>query len=404
MKLRYNYRIYPTAQQQERLAQTFGCSRVVWNDALAMIKGLEEGVKWPSNADLQKLVITQAKQSEQRSWLSGVSNIPLQQSVRDLGSALSEFFKSLKGERQGARVGFPRFKKRHDTQSARFTRGGFSLHGEKLYLAKIGDLKVMWSRPLPSEPSSVTVLRNKVGQYHVSFVVEVDIPYLPAEYEAVGVDLGINTFATTSAGEFIESPNYNRLDRKIRRFQRQLARQVKGSKRWQRTKHRIAKLHLKIANLRNDFLHKLSTRLVKENQLISLEDLNVKGMVKNRSLSRAISLQGWGIFRTMCTAKCAMYGREFQVISRWEPTSQVCSSCGYRWGKLDLAVREVVCLNCGTKHDRDENAALNILRSGVEQSQDPKNGHGVSVRPSQKAVCDEVSTHLVVEQLSLFAS
>ncbi|MGK7891799.1 MAG: RNA-guided endonuclease InsQ/TnpB family protein [Leptolyngbyaceae cyanobacterium] len=401
MKLRYNYRIYPTVQQQERLAQTFGCSRVVWNDALAWIKRLEKGEKWPSNADLQKSVITQAKQTEQRSWLSGVSNIPLQQSVRDLGSALSEFFKSLKGERQGSRLGFPRFKKRHDNQSARFTRGGFSLHGKKLYLAKIGELKVMWSRPLPSEPSSVTVLKNKVGQYHVSFVVEIDIPYLPADYEAVGVDLGIKTFATTSPGEFIQSPGYERLDRKIRRFQRQLSRQVKGSKRWQQTKHRIAKLHLKIANIRNDFLHKLSTRLVKENQLISLEDLNVKGMVKNRSLARAISLQGWGIFRSMCAAKCAMYGRKFQVISRWEPTSQVCSNCGYRWGKLDLSVREVVCLNCGAKHDRDENAALNIMRSGVELSQDPKNGHRASVRPSQKAVCDEVSTRPVEIQLSL---
>ncbi|NEQ99057.1 MAG: transposase [Cyanothece sp. SIO2G6] len=260
---------------------------------------------------------------------------------------------------------------------------------------------MVWSRPLPSDPSSVTVLKNKVGQYHVSFVVEVDIPYLPAEYEAVGVDLGIKTFATTSAGEFIESPHYDRLDRKIRRFQRQLARQVKGSKRWQRTKHCVAKLHLTIANIRNDFLHKLSTRLVTENQLISLEDLNVKGMVKNRTLARAISLQGWGIFRSMCAAKCAMLAREFQVISRWESTSQVCSSCGYRWGKLDLSVREIVCLNCGATHDRDENAAMTILRSGVEQSQDPKNGHRVSVRPGCQVVCDDVSTRPVVIQLSL---
>ena len=396
MKLRYNYRIYPTAQQQERLAQTFGCSRVVWNDSLALIKGLEDGERWPSNSELQKLVITQAKQTEQRSWLSGVSNIPLQQSVRDLGTALSAFFKALKGERKGQRIGFPRFKKRHDNQSARFARHGFSIrdHG-KLFLAKIGELKVQWSRSLPSEPSSVTVLKNKAGQYHVSFVVDVDIPFIPAQYEAVGIDLGIKTFAVTSNGEYIQSPGYERLERKIRRFQRKLSRQVKGSNRWQQTKHRIAKLHLKIANIRNDFLHKVSTKLVKENQIICLEDLNVKGMVKNRKLARAISRQGWGIFRMMCEAKSVMYGREFQLINRWEPTSQVCSSCGYRWGKLDLSVREVVCINCHAKHDRDGNAAINIKRSGVVQSQDRKNGRGVSVRPGSQAVCNEASTRLV---------
>ncbi|NEP45805.1 MAG: IS200/IS605 family element transposase accessory protein TnpB, partial [Okeania sp. SIO2H7] len=156
-----------------------------------------------------------------------------------------------------------------------------------------------------------------------------------------------------------------------------------------------------IRNIRTDFLHKLSTKLVKENQIICLEDLNVKGMVKNRRLARAISRQGWGIFRVMCEAKSVMHGREFQLIDRWEPTSQICSTCGYKWGKLDLSIREVVCMNCHTKHDRDGNAAVNIERSGVEQSQDRKNGHGASVRPGFQAVCDEVSTHLVGTQLCL---
>ena len=396
MKLRYNYRIYPSQKQIEKLAQTFGCGRVVWNDSLALIKGLEAGEKWPSNGELQKLVITQAKQTEQRSWLSDVSNIPLQQSVRDLGIALSSFFKSRKGERKGPKMGFPRFKKRHDNQSARFARHGFSIREDgKLLLAKIGELNVQWSRPLPSEPSSVTLLKNKAGHYHVSFVVEMEIPFIPAEHEAIGVDLGIKTFAVTSRGECIHSPGYERLERKIRRFQRKLSRQEQGSNRWQQTKHRIAKLHLKIANIRTDFLHKLSTKLVKENQIICLEDLNVKGMVKNRCLARAISRQGWGIFRVMCEAKAVMYGRKVQVISRWEPTSQTCSTCGYRWGKLDLSVREVVCINCGAQHDRDGNAAMNIKRSGVEQSQDHKTGHGASVSPGSQAVCDEVSTRLV---------
>ena len=167
----------------------------------------------------------------------------------------------MNGERKGQRVGFPRFTKWHDNQSARFVRHGFSIRDNgKLFLAKIGELTVQWSRPLPSAPSSVTVLRNKAGQYHVSFVVEMEVPFIPAEYEAVGIDLGIKTFAVTSRREYIHSPGYERLECKIRRFQRKLSRQVKGSNGWQWTKHRIAKLHLKIAYIRNDFLQKVSTQ------------------------------------------------------------------------------------------------------------------------------------------------
>ena len=370
MKLRYNYRIYPTEYQKRMLAQTFGCARVVWNDALALWKSVEG--KKPSNSELQKAVITQAKKTPEREWLGDVSAVPLQQSVRDLGSAFTAFFKSLQGERKGTRVGFPRFKRKDKEQSARFTRNAFTIKGNKLYLVKVGKLKVQWSRPLPSYPSSVTVMLNKAGQYHISCVVEVEPPVVPPVNKAVGIDLGIKTFAVTSHGKFIDSPGYQRLDRKVRRFQRQLARQVKGSARWYSTKRRIAKLHLKIANIRKDFLHKLSTRLVQENQLVSLENLNVKGMVRNRKLARAISQQGWGMFRQMVEVKAGMYGRDVSIISRWEPTSQICSCCGFRWGKLDLSVRELVCINCGQHHDRDENAAKNIERSGVELSQDPK--------------------------------
>lgn len=338
MKSRYQYRFYPTDQQRQSLAQLFGCVRVVWNDALAICKQAE---KLPKNGELQKLVITQAKKTEERKWLSDVSNIPLQQSVADLGVAYQNFFDSLKGKRKGRKVGTPRFKKKTNRQSARFRKGGFSIKGEEVYLAKIGNVKPIWTRDLPSEPSSVTVIKDCAGRYFLSFVVEVVPSTLKANHPSIGIDLGIKTFAVLSTGEKVASPNYSRLDKRIRRKQRKLARQSKDSKRREKTRLQIAKLHNQISDSRKDFLQKLSTRVTNENQVIALEDLNVSGMVKNRKLARAISLQGWREFRTFCEAKSQKLGREFVVISRWEPTSQTCSCCGFRWGKVDLSIRSI---------------------------------------------------------------
>lgn len=400
MKLRYQYRVYPTQNQQTKLAQLFGCCRVVWNDALSLVKQSEQ---FPKNSDLQKRCITQAKRTEQRSWLKEVSNIPLQQSVADLGIAIKNYFDSRKGKRKGTTMGFPRFKKKDNRQSARFRKGGFSIKNGKVYLAKIGHLKTKWSRPLPSEPSSVTIIKDRRHRYFLSFVVEAEVQRLPAPNDAIGVDLGIKTFAVLSTGEKIDSPNYQTLNRKIKRFQRRLSKRVKGSKRRDLARLKVAKLKAKLRDTRKDFLHKLSSRLVNENQVIALEDLNVKGMVKNRRLSRAISEAGWSEFRTMCEAKSQMYSREVRVISRWEPTSQYCSDCGYQWGKLDLSVREIICLSCGTLQDRDGNAATNIKQVGVGHTHDTK-WTGSGCKTDVSAVCDELSTHLVDEQLNLFAS
>lgn len=226
-----------------------------------------------------------------------------------------------------------------------------------------------WSRPLPAQPSSVTVIKNKAGQYHVSFVVEVHPESVEPVRESIGLDLGLKTFAFPSVGEPIKAPDYSRLDRRIRRLQKRLARQQKGSNRRVVTKQKIAKLHLKIRNIRKDFLHKTSTQLLRENQTVCLEDLNVSGMVRNRRLARAISQQGWREFRTMLESKAAQYiARSVFVVSRWEPTSQTCSCCGFRWGKLSLSVRSVRCISCGTQHDRDQNAAKNIEQSGRRMS------------------------------------
>jgi putative transposase len=198
----------------------------VWNDALALVRSTPAGEPWPNNADLQKQVITQAKRTAERSWLAAVSNIALQQSVADLGIAFKNFFESRSGKRKGRKVGFPRFKKRSNRQSARFRKGGFSLQGNQLFLAKLGKFKVKWSRPLPTEPTSVTIIKNTANQYFASFVVEiVHIEVLPVR-PSIGVDLGIKTFAFLSTGEKIKSPGYGQLGRKIRRFQRKLARTI----------------------------------------------------------------------------------------------------------------------------------------------------------------------------------
>ena len=369
MKARYQYRFYPTDQQKQDLARLFGCVRVVWNDALAICKKSKKIIK---SGELQKLVITQAKKTEERQWLSEVSVVPLQQSVADLGVAFKNFFESRSGKRKGRACKSPRFKKRSNKQSARLTRRGFSIQGDGVYLAKIGIVKPIWSRELPSDPSSATIIFDCANNYFLSFVVDIEPVQINAKNQSIGIDLGIKTFAVMSDGSHTKSPDYSRLDRKLRKTQRKFAKQPKGSNRREQTRIKIAKLNNKIANKRKDFLHKLSTKVVSENQVIVLEDLNVSGMVKNRKLARAISQQGWSEFRTLCDAKSDKYGRDFRVISRWEPTSQVCSDCGFKWGKLDLSVRSILCVSCGTEQDRDENAARNIETVGMGHRHDFK--------------------------------
>lgn len=386
MKLRYRYRFYPTAQQKHDLAKLFGCVRVAWNDALGFCKASE---KKPSYKEISRR-LTEVKQTEERVWLQEVSRVPLEQSIRDLEVAYKNFFSSCKGKRKGRKVGYPKFKSRKSRQAARFLDNSFSIRGQKLRLSRLGDFKVRWDRPLPSDPSSVTVIKDPSERYFFSFVVEVDRATLPDNGESVGIDLGITDFATLSTGEKIKAPKpLKKRLRKLRKAQQKLSRKQKGSKRRERQRLRVAKIHAKIKDTREDFLHKLSTRIIRENQTIVLEDLNVSGMLKNRKLSRAISDLGWYAFRTMLEAKSAMYGRDFKVISRWEPTSQRCSSCKEIGGKKELSVREWTCLFCGETHDRDANAAINIkVAGGYSETQ---NGHGGSRNSSLLVASDEVS-------------
>jgi putative transposase len=369
MKARYKYRFYPTKQQQQKLAHLFGCVRVVYNNALASTKA---SGKYSGYNQLSK-ALTLNKKNEDRKWLKDVASIPLQQALRHLDKAYKNFFSSCKGQRKGKKMNPPRFKKKTNAQSATFTRNGFSISGDSVHLLKIGNLKPIWSRELPSKPSSLTVIKDAANRYFLSFVVEVESEAVEAKNQSIGIDLGIKPFASMSNGEKAKSPNYRKTDLKIRKLQRKLMkRQIKGSNRQKKTRLKIAKLYNKIADTRRDFLHKLSTKVVRENQSIILEDLNVLGMLKNHKISRAISLQGWREFRILCEAKANKFSRQFSVISRWKPTSQICSDCGYKWGKLDLKVRTVTCVNCGSVHDRDENASKNIQKVGIGYCHDYK--------------------------------
>lgn len=367
MELRYRYRCYPTPVQERALARSFGCARVVWNDALALSNQLyADGQKYPGAAALQKLVITDAKRSEERRWLTDASHSMLQQSIRDLDRAFRNWWDSLKGKRKGRKVRAPRFKKRRSAQSIRICGKEFRVTPKGVKFPKVGDLRLVWSRELPSQPSSCTIIKDAAGRYFASFVVEENRRQLEPNGRAIGIDLGITTFATLSDGEKVEAPKpLRRCLARLRKLNRNLSRKQKGSKRREVARQKLARLHAYMADVRQDFLDKLSTRIIRENQTVVLEDLNVSGMLRNRRLSRAISDLGWRQFRSLLESKAGMYGREFQVISRWEPTSQICSACGQRGGKLDLSVRQWKCLHCGAEHDRDENAAKNIKAAGL---------------------------------------
>ncbi len=415
MKARYNYRIYPKQSQLTPLAKAFGSSRVVWNDAWWLYKNAERN-KLDRPTKISNLVITQAKKTEERSWLSEVSSVVLQQSLRDLETAWNNYFSSKKGERKGQVVGKPKPKKKHGRQAIRFTSNAFSAHSQSVYLAKIGHVKVVFSRPLPSLPSSVTIIKDTTGRYFASFVVEIPEQIAPQTDNSCGIDLGLTHFAILSTSEKIENPRlHKKMSRKIKLANRRLAKSKRDSNRRKKRKLRLAKLHAKVKDARTDFLHKLTTRLVAENQSLAVEDLNVAGMVKNRKLSRAISDAGWSKFKTMLEAKCDKYGRDLTIVDRWYPSSQICSCCGKSGGKKELNVRQWECLFCNTTHDRDINASINLNRwAGGQSDQDGayklrgkptqtaphKYGRGASVSQAKLAVCGEASTKPV--QLSLF--
>ena len=396
MKQRYRFRLYPHPHQQVALARAFGCARVVWNDALAKSRELYAAGQKTSYPVLAKLCITQAKQTPERQWLAEPSNVVLQQSVRNLDQAYRNWWASLKGKRKGAKVKPPRFKKRRGAQSVCFMSHVFRTGERTLTLSKIGPVPIEWSRDLPSDPSSVTVIRDASGRFFASFVVDVEPTPLPANGRAVGIDLGLVSLAVTSDGEKLAPPKFLRSAlKRLRRLQRNLKHKQRGSNRLVIARRKGAKLHAKVGDRRLDYLHQLSTRLIRENQTVVLEDLNVSGMLKNKQLARSIADAGWRQFRILLESKAEQYGRQVVVINRWLPTSQVCSTCGHHDGKKELSIREWQCPSCGTVHDRDINAALNILAAGLAESQ---NGRGAAHKSTALVAAGyEAPTHPIAE-------
>ena len=383
MRLRYNYRAYPDGGQRRALAQAFGCARVVWNDCLRARRAAHEaGEAYVSSAALSKTYITVAKQTPERVWLADVSAVVLQQSLRDLDAAYKAFFESVKGKRKGPKVAPPRYKSRKDTrQSIRLNTNAFAIRGNgRVYLAKIGEVKVAWSRDLPTAPSSVTVVKDSAGRYFLSFVVEASPEPLPETGTETGIDLGLTAFAVTNSGKKIDNPRFlRRAERKLKRLQRALSRRQQGSTNRAKARAALARQHAKVADSRRDWHHQVSTQIIRDSQAVYVEDLAVCGLARTR-LAKSVHDAGWSAFVNMLQYKAALYGRHFAKVDRWLPTSQTCSACGVKDGPKPLSVREWTCTACRAVHDRDINAASNILAAGRA---DRLNACGPLVRPGK---------------------
>ncbi|MEV6229148.1 RNA-guided endonuclease TnpB family protein [Saccharopolyspora shandongensis] len=367
LQLRYGFRLYPTPGQQTALAQAFGCARVVFNDAVqARQDAHTQGLPAPKAAELSKRLVTDAKRTPERSWLSNVSAVVLQQSLRDAETAFKNFFDSLSGKRKGRKMGAPRFKTLRDRrQSIRFTtnaRWSITIGG-KLRLPKIGDVAVKWSRELPSKPSSVTVIKDSAGRYFVSFVIDTEPEPIGTDAPDVGIDLGLGHFVVLSDGTKITAPKFLRkAERKLKQAQQALSRKEKGSRNRDKARLKVARAHVRVADARRDFHHQLSTRLIRENQAIAVEDLAVNGLARTR-LAKSVHDAGWSAFVAMLEYKAALYGRRVVRIGRFEPTSRVCSNCGVKAGRKPLHVRVWQCQACGLWLDRDINAAVNVAKA-----------------------------------------
>lgn len=372
---RYKYRFYPTPEQKQQLVRTFGCVRYVCNWALGMkseaFRERAERISYPQTDKR----LTALKRHEETEWLSEVSSVPLKQALRCLDKAYTSFFRG--------NTRLPRFKSRKHRQSATYTRWGFSTKGSatpEVKLAKQSEpLRIMWSRPLPSEPSSLTVVKEPDGRYFVSFVVEVEPESLERTNQVVGIDLGLKDVVATSDGW--KSGNPKHLGKSLRRLkleQRRLSRKEKGSANWHKQRRRVARVQSRVRDQRHDFLHQLTTRLVRRYDTICCESLATKNMVRNHKLAQAISDVGWGKLVGMLRYKCEWYSKTLIEVDRWLPSTKTCSerSCGHVVESLGLSVRRWSCPACGADHDRDTNASVNILAIGTMVA-----ARGEGVRP-----------------------
>jgi putative transposase len=358
----YRYRFYPTPAQAELLTRTFGCVRLVYNLGLQARRLAWQQDQLKLGYGATSALLTAWKKTPEFAFLNEVSCVPLQQALRHLDTAYQKFFT---GECR-----YPRFKSRkRSRRSAEFTASAFIYDNGELRLAKLMNepLDVMWSRPLPdgAVPSTVTVSQDRAGRWFVSMRVEVPAATAPDTDRVIGIDAGVNRLLTLSDGTLVDNPRHEKRERAaLARAQRSLARKEKDSRNREKARVKVARVHARITDRRRDMWHQVTTRLVRENQVLVIEDLAVRNMLKNHRLARAISDASWGLFRTLLEYKAGEYGRTLIVVPRWFPSTRLCSVCGQRAERMDLSVREWTCTGCDRKHDRDVNAARNLVAAG----------------------------------------
>ncbi len=373
-KRAYKYRLYPTDEQKQMLAQTFGCARFVYNWALRLrTDGYYERQERLSYAQTSAR-LTELKQQPEYIWLNEVSSVPPQQALRHLDRAFRNFFEG--------KASYPMFKSKHGEQAAEYTTSAFKWDGTQLTLAKMDTpLNIVWSRPLPTgcKPTTVTVTKDTAGRYFVSILVEEGIEPLSNVHKQVGLDLGLKSMVILSTGEQVGNPKFfYRDEKKLAKAQRRLSKKKKSSKNRAKARLKVAHIHAKIADRRRDYQQKLSTRLIRESQTICVESLQVKNMVQNPKLSKAISDVGWGEFIRQLEYKANWYGRTLVKIEKFYPSSKRCHACGHVLDSLALDVRFWMCPECKTFHDRDINAAKNVLAAGLAVA-----ACGEAVRPGR---------------------
>ena len=360
----YKYRIYPTKSQANYLNQNFGAVRFVWNHMVSNFNS------WSSDGPNRPMNEKILKDDLENPWLKDMISYGLQQKRMDFQETKKQYFN--KGRK--VKIGRPGFKKRgvsNDSfripgQTLKFNKC-IDLHSGFIKLPKMTPIKIVIDRPFAGNLKSVTVSKNKVGQYYVSVLVEEDVVLKKDTHHMIGIDLGLKDLLVASSGLKISNPRWFRKSQaELKKAQKHLSRKTKGSKRYEKQRLKVAKIHLKIKNQRNYVYQVLSTWLVDNYDIICLEDLNVKGMVKNRRLAKSISDAAWSSFVSMLAYKCTWYGKTFHRIDRWYPSSKTCSCCGHKMDQMTLDIREWVCPSCEIIHDRDLNAAINILNKGLD--------------------------------------
>lgn len=364
VKRAYRFRFYPSPEQEVTLARTFGCARFAYNHMLRLRTDAWFKEQKRVGYHETSAALTLLKKQPEFAWLNEVSSVPVQQALRHLQTAFSNFF--------AKRTQYPAFRSKHDRQSAEYTTSAFKWDGKALKLAKMdAPLAIRFSRTLPrgAKPTTVTASRDSAGRYFVSMLCDDVVAAKPEVAGKVGIDLGLTHFAILSTGEKIAAPNtFRKNETKLARLQRRLAKKKPGSRNRAKARMRVARLHTGTLDTRRDFLHKLSTRLVNENQVIAVESLSVANMQKNRCLAKSIGDAGWSEFVRQLEYKSLWYGRTLVGIDRWYPSSKRCSECGHTVARMPLKVRQWTCPECGSIHDRDVNAARNVLAAGLAVS------------------------------------